>query len=1549
MYKFLLVFLSFSLISFSAFTQKVSIDTNFYDDGSIEIRQYERVEHESDTLYIPVSDWLSLGPSGDTTNYTEFSKKANLDYYLKHGEPYMLSQFVIEEDNYDYDIKSHLYLKPYKGNVQQLGHEEGYNLMIPESWQYLIKDDTIIIGKTYYKHFKKQKDSILIVSQEESNFFNDYYRGPSFYIGRYEYYENGQVKKEYHVNGKKVTAKRFSEDGKLSANLFATTTFLENNPDQWETENYYRQDGSVELKRIKAKNYEAQYRGDTLDFEYIYNDSGELVSSYTTKWDYDINRPIISGRKVGETKVGIWREYSYHGDSISLYTQQSYDLNGELDGEQYNWGGAGDKTIENYTKGLLDGEQYEKSTTRYKQYLNKSKYREGELIWSDKKVWKDSVLRNHYQISEDSLVYNLEFDEHSNLTLKDSGVYKVRSQYLHNDSLTHKSFETKSINGKLIYQYEDNGFDMGWEYVYNKREEWFDTLNGESLVKSLYHYDLSTSDTIISIGKEKDGKKIGTWITKTYSENKLVNQSKYPPFQFAVDTLSISYSETSDSIESIILVDTVNRTKLSINYKLSFISLDSTLHYIPEGESWLDAGQKLFEKRYFSNGNIFLIKDSSQFKIYYPNGILASDDVEFNVSAYKFWLDKQYLFRFDFENSVYGNGRNKLLDQEIYLMQPKISEAGNYTDITGEVNDRYVWIRLQGAYHLFDKKNNVFLKYNAFAWNEEINYGTSRFYIRKAAPHPAFIEVLVQEDNYDFIRLLDHSGKSLEVKDVGSFFAVNPNGTKLYTLNESSEGLALNCIDIELDTVIERIQIDTSGYFNAELYPEDNWMEFLNSDELFIKMFKGDNVFSISQKKFVRRIDLDYKKNHAKEEHEYRWDTQTKKNVFTIDLTVQESNGDLIKIEDSRVANKYSNHFYYYQKEKILYYQNLVNASDSDTAYLYNLESNKIDTIPHEILGVSSWGKSLHDLELFVQDGKKLFRYKPFTKEVTTLLNSISKINSVLCFENDLKFNANGSDYDVPIYGLKSKSDSLKTSIPLGASWEASFINQKFIINPAGIHSQESKHIYIPEDSSNIFFYNSSMKNRIERHVGLFPFAKKEYLFLSPDYYYMISKKGEGDEIYFVKDLTYYPFEQFDLKYNRPDIILDRLGYADSALVDAYHAAYQKRLKKMGFTEDMLQDDFHLPEIEIENFEEMPTLHDQGSIDIRLKIEDSKYKLDRINVWVNDVAVYGTDGISLRDKNVQKYSTTLSVDLAKGNNKVQVSVLNQAGAESYKETFEIECTAGKTEPNLYLITIGESEFEQADFNLTYAAKDAKDIAALFEKSSAYGEVKTKTLVNEEVTIENVIALKSFLTEADINDEVMIFIAGHGVLDANLDYFFATYDMDFQNPADKGLAYEDLESLLDGIKPLKKTLMIDACHSGEIDKDEVELAVADVNESDDIQFRVVGNTATPKLGSQNTSELTKSLFTDLRKGTGATIISSAGGMEFAMEGDDWSNGLFTYCFINGIKTKAADYDKNGEIWLSEIKKYVSEQVTLLSGGKQQPTARIENQMIDYRVW
>ena len=195
------------------------------------------------------------------------------------------------------------------------------------------------------------------------------------------------------------------------------------------------------------------------------------------------------------------------------------------------------------------------------------------------------------------------------------------------------------------------------------------------------------------------------------------------------------------------------------------------------------------------------------------------------------------------------------------------------------------------------------------------------------------------------------------------------------------------------------------------------------------------------------------------------------------------------------------------------------------------------------------------------------------------------------------------------------------------------------------------------------------------------------------------------------------------------------------------------------------------------------------------------------------------------------------------------------------------------------------------------------------------------------------------------------VAGHGVLDENFDYYFGTYDMDFTNPTEKGLAYDRLEGILDGIKANKKILIMDTCHSGEIDKDDVffsENAEEEENQDDDIAFRSVGP-AVEENSNATPSRMSSVLFNDLRRGTGSTVISSAGGAEFAMESDEWKNGLFTYCMLNGLKNGTADLDGNGEIMLLELQEYVVDKVTSLSHGKQIPNTRIKNLELDFRIW
>jgi uncharacterized caspase-like protein len=92
-----------------------------------------------------------------------------------------------------------------------------------------------------------------------------------------------------------------------------------------------------------------------------------------------------------------------------------------------------------------------------------------------------------------------------------------------------------------------------------------------------------------------------------------------------------------------------------------------------------------------------------------------------------------------------------------------------------------------------------------------------------------------------------------------------------------------------------------------------------------------------------------------------------------------------------------------------------------------------------------------------------------------------------------------------------------------------------------------------------------------------------------------------------------------------------------------------------------------------------------------------------------------------------------------------------------------------------------------------------------------------------------------------------------------------------------------------------------------------------------------------------------IFSDLTKGSGAMVISSASGVEFAFESDEWKNGVFTFSLLEGLKTKKADLNKDSSITVSELRDYVMNRVTELTQGKQHPTSRKENLAFDFPIW
>ena len=97
------------------------------------------------------------------------------------------------------------------------------------------------------------------------------------------------------------------------------------------------------------------------------------------------------------------------------------------------------------------------------------------------------------------------------------------------------------------------------------------------------------------------------------------------------------------------------------------------------------------------------------------------------------------------------------------------------------------------------------------------------------------------------------------------------------------------------------------------------------------------------------------------------------------------------------------------------------------------------------------------------------------------------------------------------------------------------------------------------------------------------------------------------------------------------------------------------------------------------------------------------------------------------------------------------------------------------------------------------------------------------------------------------------------------------------------------------------------------------------------------------------ELLGQLFADLRRGSGAAVISSASGAEFALESAKWQNGVFTYSVLQGLTSGAADRNKDGTVRVSELRDYVVEEVNRLTRGAQTPTSRRENLEFDFPVF
>lgn len=447
-----------------------------------------------------------------------------------------------------------------------------------------------------------------------------------------------------------------------------------------------------------------------------------------------------------------------------------------------------------------------------------------------------------------------------------------------------------------------------------------------------------------------------------------------------------------------------------------------------------------------------------------------------------------------------------------------------------------------------------------------------------------------------------------------------------------------------------------------------------------------------------------------------------------------------------------------------------------------------------------------------------------------------------------------------------------------------------------------------------------------------------EWAIYTSDGYFDASPHG-GDLLAIVDGLNVYPVEQFATERNRPDLILERMGLGTSELLGYYQSLYQKRLNNLGGAGAATGAGLDAPEGKITGVTR------QGEfVTVDFELSGGKSQLKRCLIYVNDTPIFGKLGKAISGK---YYKGSEKLELSAGKNKIEVSGVNEAGAESYRALTYAE-SKGRKGGELYYLAFGVSKYKDPALSLNYADKDAKDLEEVIRKlSPRYDRVHVKTLLNSEVTATSISAAKEFLKDSKTRDTVVLFLAGHGGYDKGEAprYYFLPYEADSADLKATGVDFDTIESLLNDIQARKKLFLLDTCDSGELDEatfaSYYTMAVSRGIKPRTYRKPLKGRGQARAKVRDYLYKKDRFIYNKLSKRSGAVVFSSSRGGEMSYESSAIKNGFFTKEIMKAFTDKLADKNDDKRISTNELKEYVSHAVAANTGELQHPSVDRDN--------
>ena len=232
----------------------------------------------------------------------------------------------------------------------------------------------------------------------------------------------------------------------------------------------------------------------------------------------------------------------------------------------------------------------------------------------------------------------------------------------------------------------------------------------------------------------------------------------------------------------------------------------------------------------------------------------------------------------------------------------------------------------------------------------------------------------------------------------------------------------------------------------------------------------------------------------------------------------------------------------------------------------------------------------------------------------------------------------------------------------------------------------------------------------------------------------------------------------------------------------------------------------------------------------------------------------------------------------------------------------------------WAVVVGVGEYESNDIpDLEFAPADARAVREFLESDAAGPFDEVLYLENEQATGAAMReALFVFLQQADWDDLVVIYYAGHGAPDPGRpdNLYLLPTDAELGSLAATGFPMWDVKTALRRQIAAERVLVIaDACHSaGTADGD------------------VVGGSSSNQIAGGF-----QGLFTPSRR----LMMTAADTNEFSLEDERWGgHGVFTHFLLDGLRG-SGDLDNNGIVTFTELFDHVSNNVRRATSGRQNP--------------